>query len=254
MSVPTVSVVMPTCRRDGLGLIMRALDAQTFRDFEFVLADEVKDRVLPDSRAPVTRVYVPPRDHYAICQTINAGLAAARGELVVFTEDYCVPNPDWLAIHVERYRTGLLVCGGAVLFHDIPRPPDEVEVEDFARYPARTDARTADGYKIGLGDFWFNNLSAPRANLLEVGGFDEALDELPFHGFQDTDLVTRLLIKGLALVWDARLAMPRVSPRTGKVPRRLYNPDEEERFYAKHIHEILRSGRSMALKGMEVRS
>ena len=249
MTLPLVSVVMPSCRPDGLGLLMRALDAQTFRNFEVVLADEVEDRVAPPS---IRRVYVPPRDHYAVCHTINAGLAAARGALVVFTEDYCYPGRDWLAIHVERFRSGCLVCGGAVLFHDIPKAPDDVLEDDFARYPARPDGRTAEHHYIGIGDFWFNNLSAPRDSLLAVGGFDEALDELPYHGFQDTDLVARLLNKGLALVWDARLTMPRAMPKSGKAPKRLYTPREEEAYYARHIHEILRSGRARALKGMAV--
>src|SRR5207245_8698 len=44
----------------------------------------------------------------------NAGLRAARGEVVAFLAADCVPAPDWLRRRVEAHRAGYALVGGFV--------------------------------------------------------------------------------------------------------------------------------------------
>ncbi|MCB0216410.1 MAG: glycosyltransferase [Chloroflexi bacterium] len=46
----------------------------------------------------------------------NLGLAEARGEILVFTDADCVPEPGWLAAHLARLATGETLVGGAVRY------------------------------------------------------------------------------------------------------------------------------------------
>jgi len=43
-----------------------------------------------------------------------AGVAAARGEVVVLTEDHCTPAPDWLAQLLGAHAQGVDVAGGPI--------------------------------------------------------------------------------------------------------------------------------------------
>ena len=72
-----VSIVVPTLGRAGLADCEAALRAQTRPPDEIVIVHDPERRGVP-----VTR---------------NEGLRRARGDLVGFMDDDCVPPPDWLA-------------------------------------------------------------------------------------------------------------------------------------------------------------
>lgn len=44
----------------------------------------------------------------------NLGMQFARGEIVLFLDDDCLPEPGWLEAHLHRHRAGEQVVGGAV--------------------------------------------------------------------------------------------------------------------------------------------
>lgn len=107
MAPKKISVILPTYRPGGLELAAESLNAQTFKDFEVIIADEhiASRRVLywlqalPDLNlkfADMSRS-VFPRSCAPIAH--NECIKLAEGELCVYLSDYALCQPNWLETH-----------------------------------------------------------------------------------------------------------------------------------------------------------
>lgn len=159
---PTVSVVVPfRDRRPLLRDLLDGLEAQTWTDVEVLLVDDGSTDGAPDEAAgrtiggrPVTVLRHGGRGAVAARQ---AGVAAARGRILAFTDSDCVPDPGWLAAGVAAIEAGADVVQG----HTRParrRAPLErsLWVVDEGLYPTcnvfyRRDAyERAGGFDAGI--------------------------------------------------------------------------------------------------------
>ena len=121
----------------------------------------------------------------------EAGWRAAAAELIAFTDDDCVPAPDWL----ER---GLSACaarpGAIVQGRTEPDPGQLDRLGPFSR------TIEVSGYDAA---FQTCNIFYPRPVLERVGGFDtEAFGRV--HGGEDSDLAWRAIEAGTAAGFDPR--------------------------------------------------
>lgn len=112
-----ISVVIPVYQDwQRLRLCLSALASQTLSPtlFEVIVVDN-DDTPLPiDQRPPGVRYLHEPEGHSYSAR--NAGLRAATGDLLAFTDADCLPEPQWLeegAREMERDPT-LDVAGGAI--------------------------------------------------------------------------------------------------------------------------------------------
>jgi glycosyltransferase involved in cell wall biosynthesis len=105
-----ISVIVPSNRIGGLDILFAALAAQTYRDFELVLVDNIhkhrSEYVAHHAQGcgfPVT--HIPPRDNsfpdIAYCRTMNTGVAHARGDTLVYFCDYSWLHPTCLETHAR---------------------------------------------------------------------------------------------------------------------------------------------------------
>ena len=170
MGQPDISVVVPTYRRSrNLPRLVAALEAQTLprERFEVLIVDNGSDddtpAVLSDLAARTTVNLRPLRieDNHGPAPARNLGWRQAAAPYVAFTDDDCVPRPDWLeqALNASVATPDLGVLQGATL-----RP------EGVARYGPNTVYRetlTRSPYFEGC------NLVFPKAVLERTGGFDE---------------------------------------------------------------------------------
>jgi glycosyltransferase involved in cell wall biosynthesis len=107
--LPRVSVVIPAYYSEKtIAACLDALRAQTFKDFETILVNSSPER---STRDQVTRGFPEIKFIQSPYRLLphaarNAGAKEARGDLLVFTDPDCIPEPDWLARLVEAFDRG----------------------------------------------------------------------------------------------------------------------------------------------------
>lgn len=205
-TAPRVSVVVPTYqRRDSLLRTLASLCLQTLPAGEFEVIAAVDGST--DGTAEAVRGFAAPYRLSALegpnrgrALACNAGIRAARGNVVVLLDDDMEASPGLLAAHARVHDAGgrRAVVGAAPIVASPTSPP-------FVRYMANGFrsrlARLAEpGYRLTFRDTYTGNFSAPREPLLEVGGFDEAFRA---YGHEDYELALRLQQAGVELVYSA---------------------------------------------------
>jgi glycosyltransferase involved in cell wall biosynthesis len=186
---PRISVVTATFNRAGrLERLLEGLRRQTLSatEFEVVVVDDASadttrrllEATEADGTLPLHAIYHERNTGRA--QAREDGWREARAELIAFTDDDCVPAPDWLeaALRASTANPGTIVQGRT--------DPDPAELDRLGPF-ARTISVTA--YDAGLQTC---NIVYPRRTLEAVGGFDtEAFGRV--HGSEDSDLGWRAI-------------------------------------------------------------
>jgi glycosyltransferase involved in cell wall biosynthesis len=107
---PVISVVMPTMRVGGLDIVLKSLEKQTFKNFEFIISDSIykyrKDLVSQQSKKySFTIKHVEPTKNIFpisnFCNSENAGLINASAKLVLLITDYTYLPADCIEKHVN---------------------------------------------------------------------------------------------------------------------------------------------------------
>lgn len=168
MSSLQVSVVCPVHNnyKDFLGLLS-SLKKQTVKssEFEVIFVDNNTSPQLPAELIPEnwSLVFLPsPLSSYA---ARNAGIAAAKGEIIAFIDVDCTPAPDWLEKGLEAIDTasGTIVAGAVEML-----PGNEKSVWHFfdAVYNINNYRSVQRGFAKTA------NLFVPRKAFKTVGEFD----------------------------------------------------------------------------------
>jgi glycosyltransferase involved in cell wall biosynthesis len=126
---PRVSVIVPTRnRRALLRDLLDALAKQSIDDFEVIVVDDGSTDGSAEEVGATAEAGTPVRlvqGHGAGAVAARlAGVAAARGEYLAFTDDDCVPQPDWLRAGVSALEAGADVVQGVTRPHGPVRPLD----------------------------------------------------------------------------------------------------------------------------------
>jgi GT2 family glycosyltransferase len=180
MPEPEISVVVPTRdRHASLRRTVAALAAQdTHRSWELIVVDDGSEPpVGEDLLAGVRLARLLRRGGSGPARARNAGIEAARGAIVLFTDDDTEPDPGWIeaaAAHLDAH-------------------PDELGVEGTVRTPAYDPLYAHSLANAAPGAYWTCNIGFRRAALQELGGFSE---DYPFPHCEDLDLAYRILRRG----------------------------------------------------------
>lgn len=230
---PSVSVVIPTRNRPGSALetLRSVLRSRYPRDrLEAIVVDNGSgedERVDPSQLDAETDVSVRllSEEVPGGSNARNAGLRAARGEIVAFTDDDVLVDPDWLAFLAWSFERGDRVGGAAGL--TVAREletPAQVWYEGFASAGRGFGRRLLDRreppadrplFPFTVGDLGSGeNFAFRRELLLELGGFDPALGTAtPTLGGEDVEAMLRVLLADRQVVYEpaaiARHAHPR---------------------------------------------
>jgi hypothetical protein len=120
-SLATTVLVPTLARPERLRACLAALGSQTVAPAEVVVVWQADDTPSRDAAlAAVAGLPLPVRlvhsEEQGIVPAENAGLAAARGDVVLLTDDDAVPPPEWVARHLRHYaRPDVGAVGGPVM-------------------------------------------------------------------------------------------------------------------------------------------
>lgn len=143
----------------------------------------------------------------------NVGLAAARGEIVVFLDDDLLCERTLLSEHLRAHEgPGRSLVVGYIMLEtsSLPKFVTRLWPESYAQWVERAASEPPESWPIDLPVG--TNTSAARAELLSAGGFDEALARM----CEDLDLALRLRSRGLQLRFQPRAKAYQVYVKTAE--------------------------------------
>ncbi len=220
---PFVSVIVPTVRRpERIETCLASLAQLRYPRFEIIIVDNAPDD--PRTRAVVEacsradgriRYVAEPLPGSSVAR--NRGVREAAGELLAFTDDDVMVDPQWLAWMVEPFlrdpRVGVVTGLVLPMRFDTPDQRWFEEISGFGKgFDSRLfdrDAHRADErllYPYWGGVFGSGNSMAFRPSLLrQLGGFDPALGagSRALAG-ADVESFTHAIIAGSRLAYEAR--------------------------------------------------
>jgi len=215
------SVIIPTYNRGSLIIkTLKALSSQTLpaEEMEVIIVDDGST----DTTGTEVEQYIqanPQRQWRYLYRSVNRGKASvcnlgilsSKSSLIVFTDDDCVPQPDWVEMHVKRHsetNEPISVLGAVTMPLEWIRESNFVRYQN-SRYIANRSTRSVGGDLCNLPPNYFGgaNISVPHEQLLRVGLFDDKVGR-----GQDVELGYRLWKAGVKLVYDPRPLLVHYSP------------------------------------------
>jgi len=191
-------------RPESLTRCLAAILEGTVLPAQLVIVDQSRDErvgrvVAALERGPVQVDYVR-QPRLGLAASRNAAVARARLPVIAFTDDDCVPAPDWVAVgeRLLDLRDPFAALSGRVLALG-PPSPHTFAVSLREGLVRRDHQARAIPWDVGTG----GNFVAKREWLQAVGGFDERLGAgAPGKAAEDADLIYRLLRKGATLRYE----------------------------------------------------
>jgi glycosyltransferase involved in cell wall biosynthesis len=237
--MPEISVVIPTYNRlDTLRYVVPSLLAQDLPAdaYELLVCDSRSTDGTAEYLATVTaehpNVRHLPGDYTGRAAARNAGIQAARGEVVLFNDSDIIASPDLLAQHLRhhRERERIAVVGWEVQVRSI-------EDYEYKRdHPAERGSLHPPSRKtLSWLYFLTGNASVRRADLLRVGSFDESFTG---YGHEDLELGYRLQHAGVTILYEPKAVNYHTQdvPHEDQVEKMKLAGRSTARFYRKHPH------------------
>ncbi|MEX2579852.1 MAG: glycosyltransferase [Verrucomicrobiales bacterium] len=231
--VPTRMSVIVCTYRGVLTLVpcLNSLTELDYPDYEVILVNDGDDPRVNELAANYESIRLVSIEHQGLGAARNVGAKAARGDILVYTDDDCIAEPDWLKWLAIQFRDGVVGCAGGP---NIPPPPESGRQARIAAAPGGPAHVLLDDSRAehlpGC------NLAIRRMVFDEVGGFDPVFrtagDDVDFC-WRVADAGYELRFHAAAFIWHYR----RFSARTyfrqqigyGKAEA-LLMPIHQERF------------------------
>jgi glycosyltransferase involved in cell wall biosynthesis len=198
--IPVFSIVIPTFRRlDQLLMTLAAIEDQTFpkEHFEVIVSDDgsgdgTVEHLNAYAERSALRIAVLTGPNGGPAAARNRGIATAKGEWVVFTDDDCVPDPEWLDGFMKAIGAdvGLSGAGGFVERYQDTLLGRYIDWSRMMLPPVKADGTAS--YLVTANALYRRQL------LVEIGGFDLAFKA---PGGEDPHLSFRALERGAKLVY-----------------------------------------------------
>jgi glycosyltransferase involved in cell wall biosynthesis len=160
-------------------------------------------------------------EHAGTSRARNAGIAAATGDLIMFTDDDCLVPPNWVMTTVQLFGDDLLqLIGGRVDLHDPAHLPLAIKVT--TEREVLSNASNLIGFMHGA------NFAFGRAVVDRIGVFDIRLGAGAGLGSsEDADFVYRAMRAGIPVIYQPEMRVShdhrRVDPVEGFKQIREYS-------------------------------
>jgi glycosyltransferase involved in cell wall biosynthesis len=205
---PNLSVVIPTHNRADL--LKRVLESYARQglpldEYEIVVVDDGSSDGTEDvcrklrSQLPLSYIQIA---HAGSAAAKNSGLAAARGKLIVFSDDDDIADAGLLRAHLvahAEHPAPTIAILGFGKWHP------ELTLTPLMHYATEVGQVVSSYPQLRHGDvldfryFWVGRISSKRELLLSERGFDER-----FSALEDIEFGYRLSQRGLQIIFDQR--------------------------------------------------
>jgi len=203
-----LSVIIPTFNRpDLLSVCLESFIDLDYpdKDWELILVNDGGDRsfstITTDilDQLPLTLIDI---EHGGPAKARNAGAEIAQGEFLVFTDDDCRVDKNWLRAFEGCFANSTFVALGGKILNS---HPGSVPAKTWSRYMDYLREEVMQDSEGNLLLLLGNNLAYRRKIFQEIGGFNE---EFPFAAAEDSELGIRLVGTGYrqtfcpeAIIW-----------------------------------------------------
>ncbi len=193
--------------RDTLAAL-KALQTQPVDDWEVIVVDNNSRDHTREVVLAAQRDWPRLRYEFEAAQGLsharNHGIAAARGEVLLFTDDDVLPEPDWLQVTLSGLaRHGADACGGFIAPLWETPPPAWLTARFHGFLAVRTD-RT-DDYPIDSPAKapYGANMVVKKSVFDRIGGFDTGRGRTgkSLASGEDSELFERILAAGMKAVF-----------------------------------------------------
>lgn len=223
-----VSLIIPTYNRSAiLADTIGMAAAQDYDAYEVIVVDQ--DPIIPDvvkqaisatgGRARVLRLPRP-----SLTAARNAGVRAAKGEIVIFIDDDVVIGPEYIAGHVKHFEEPTI--GGVM---GLTLPSTQCDADDEINTALRRfEARRF--YQRGTAQVsWIlgGNTSYRKTAIVEAGMSDERFTGSAWS--EDADLAVRVGHLGYQLLFDPSIRLIHLEAVAGGCENRVADVDEERK-------------------------
>jgi O-antigen biosynthesis protein len=230
-ALPLVTVAV--CTRDRvhhLGRCLTAIERLTYSPLDVLLIDNARRsddaERLVKKEFPLVRYVVEPRP--GLDWARNRAIMEARGDIIAFTDDDVVVDPEWIDAVVRVFAedaqimavTGLvgpyeLETEAQVLFEEYGGFEKGFEQKKFAPQKGPNHRKWA---HLAAGDLGTGANMAFRKSIFEkIGGFDPALDAgTPTGGGGDLEMFFRVIQEGHILVYEPSAVVRHIHRREYK--------------------------------------
>jgi GT2 family glycosyltransferase len=200
--IPVSAVICTRNRGDKIATAVKSVLACDHPSFDLTIIDQSTDDL---TREAVEKLAADePRLHYVhsaeagLSKAYNNGIRRTDGEILVFTDDDCVVDPDWITKIVDAFQAepdGDLLYGRVIAYGETERDEALTPALDI---PAPERLAKGEGYKVfGMGA----NFAARRRLFTKAGLFDELLGGGgPLWSSQDYDLAYRAYQAGCVIL------------------------------------------------------
>jgi glycosyltransferase involved in cell wall biosynthesis len=203
----TASIIIPTF--NGGRRIGNCLDALVRQDgeinFEVLVVDDGSIDNTPEVVRQFARVRLLSQGNRGPAAARNRGAIEARGEIILFTDDDCVPAADWLKVMLEPFQEPQIVgVKGAYRTRQRSLAARFVQIEYEDRY--RLMARF---HYIDFVDTY--SAAFRRDRFLEMNGYDTSF---PLACAEDIELSYRMSARGWKMKFNPRAIVYHTHPDT----------------------------------------
>jgi glycosyltransferase involved in cell wall biosynthesis len=223
-----ISVIIPTYKDPvALKLILEALEKQTYKNFEVIVAEdndsfETKDLIDNFTSSYAIKHYSHPDQGNRKPTAVNASIAMSNGEYIITIDGDTIPYSTFIDAHVKLAEPKKALCGRRVNLGDKvssdlrngSKNISDIESHFFVnfKYLKNDNSRHLEQGLYLKPNSWLqkmlsrkdknthivaSNFSCFKSDLLAVNGIDELLPYAPSR--DDTDLEWRLKAVGVEM-------------------------------------------------------
>ena len=206
-SRPMVSVVVPVLNGEkSLGACLEALTHQEWPHdrLEIIVVDDGSTDNTENVAAEHPVIFIK-QEHAGPASARNFGAAHASGDILLFTDSDCVPDPDWVAQMVRPLMDNPDIVGVKGRYRTKQRSliPRMIQLEFEERYRKLKSRRHIDFVDSHSAAF-------RKAAFDDIGGFD--LD-FPHANNEDVDLSFRIARSGGRMVFNPNAIVQHIHPQ-----------------------------------------